>query len=353
MSAAEREAPRLPASGTRLEARPVHAEETAVVHMGDLARRRPGPLSDPGAFTPLVILQGEEVAETEVEEPVTGTPLEGYAFPTPGLAPLVASPAPAQSFMGLDDIVRLGTGTLVIPPDVDGAVGPSHILEGLNNDYRTFDKATGGIVTTVSILTFWAPAGGGGYFDPKTLYDPVQQRWIAVALSNAQSATSSIMIGVSQTSDPTGAWNLFRVRADTTGTNWADFPCVGFNKNWIAVNVNLFNVATGAGAGSQCLILDYAQARAGSLVATLVTGTGFCSSPVATYSATEPTLYAPTHLSSASGTYRIDTITGTPGAPIYTVGATRARGLKWQAAGGVILPQAPPLSGASACAPDS
>src|SRR5439155_15199414 len=112
---------------------------------------------------------------------------------------------------------------------------------------------------------------------------------------------------------------------------------------------NLFNVATGAGAGSQCLILDYAQARAGSLVATLVTGTGFCSPPVATYSAPEPTLYAPTHLSSASGTYRIDTITGTPGAPIYTVGATRARGLKWQAAGGVILPQAPPLSGASAC----
>src|SRR5262249_17445759 len=152
---------------------------------------------------------------------------ESYAFPVPGLAPLVASPEPAQSFMGMDDVPRIGVPTIVIPPDVDGAVGPGHILEGLNNNYRVFDKATAPVPSPVSITTFWSATGGSGFFDPKTLYDPVQQRWIAVALSDSRSDTSSIEIAVSQTSDPRGAWFLFRVRADAAGTNWADFPCVG------------------------------------------------------------------------------------------------------------------------------
>src|SRR5262245_35611737 len=322
--AAETDGPRLPPAGARLERHSVRAAESAVVRFAERARLDAARRALSGALAPLVILQGEETVEgqDEAEEPVTGTPPESYAFPVPGLAPLVPSPLPAQSFIGLDDIPRIGTGSITIPPDVDGAVGPDRILEGLNNNYRLFNKATGAVLSTVSIGTFWGPVGGNGPFDPKTLYDPVQQRWIAVALSDARSIASSILVGVSQTSDPNGAWNLFRVPCDTTGVNWADFPCVGFNKNWIAVNVNLFTVAANTNNGASCLILDYAQARAGALVATFATGTGFCSAPVATFSPTEPTLYVPTHLSSASGTYRVDTITGTPAAPVYTVGAT-------------------------------
>ena len=354
--AAEAEPPRLPAAGTRLAGEPARAAASAVVHFGDLARRDALRRALEGALLPLVILQGEAGAESpgaedevEAEEPLTPTPLEAYAFPVPGLAPLVPSPAPAQSFMGLDDIPRVGTATITIPPDVDGAVGADRILEGLNNNYRLFDKATGAILSTVSINTFWAAAGGGPTFDPKLLFDPVEQRWIAVALSDSRSLASSILLGVSQTSDPGGAWNLFRVLGDSSGVNWVDFPNVGFNKNWIAVNVNLFTLSSNTGNGARCLIVDYAQARAGSLVATYANGTGFCSAPVATASPTEPTLYVPTHLSSASGTYRLDTITGTPAAPVYTVGTTRSRGTTWTQPTGAILPQAPPLAGASVC----
>ena len=223
--AAEADAPRLPAGGTRLEARPARVVGSAVVRFADLARADAARRALEGALAPLVILQGEETPEGEGEaEPFTPTPRESYAFPVPGLAPLVPSPAPAQSFKGLDDIPRVGTTSIVIPPDVDGAVGPDKILEGLNNNYRIFDKASGTVSSTVSILTFWAATGGSAVFDPKTLYDPVQQRWIAVALSDARSAASSILIGVSQTSDPSGAWNLYRVLGDSTGVNWVDFP---------------------------------------------------------------------------------------------------------------------------------
>jgi hypothetical protein len=345
------DAPRLPVGGRRLAVQPAPAAGSATVRLGDLARADASRRVLEGALLPLVILQGEETTEggDEALEPLTPTPLESYAFPVPGLAPLVSSPAPAQSFMGLDDIPRVGTNTLTIPPDVDGAVGPDRILEGLNNNYRVFDKATGAILSTVSISTFWAATGAGSVFDPKTLYDPVAQRWIAVALSDAHSTASSILVGVSQTSDPNGAWNLFRVLGDNTGVNWVDFPNVGFNPSWIAVNVNLFTVSSSTANGSRCLIMDYAQARAGTFAGAYANGTGFCSSPVATASATEPTLYVPTHLSSASGTYRLDTITGPVGTPVYTVGATRSRGTTWTQPTGSILPQAPPLSGSGAC----
>ena len=340
-----------PAAGTRLATTPVRAAERALVRFSELARADAARRKLEGPLAPLVILQGEETVEgeAEAEEPLTPAPLEAYAFPVPGLAPLVPSPSPAQSFMGLDDIPRVGTNTITIPPDVDGAVGEDRILEGLNNNYRLFDKASGAILSTVSINTFWAAAGGGPTFDPKTLYDPVNQRWIAVALCDARSTSSSILLGVSQTSDPGAEWNLFRVLADSTGLNWADFPCVGFNGKWIAVNVNLFTVATNAANGARCLIVDYAQARAGGFAAAFATGTGFCSSPVATYSPVEPTLYVPTHLSSASGTYRLDTITGPASAPVYTVGAVRSRGTNWTQPSGSILPQAPPLAGSSVC----
>jgi hypothetical protein len=347
----EAEPPPLPAAGTRLAVRPARAAETAVVRFRDLARADAARRSFEGALAPLVILQGEESAEVEgeAEEPFTPTPLESYAFPVPGLAPLVPSPAPAQSFVGLDDIPRVGTNTLVIPPDVDGAVGADVILEGLNNNYRLYDKASGASLGTTSITTFWAAAGGNGVFDPRVLYDPVQQRWIAVALSDSRSIASSILIGVTQTSDPAGAWTLYRVLADSTGADWADFPSVGFNKNWIAINVNLFTVADNSPHGARCLIVDYAQARAGTLVASYANGTGFCSAPAATRSPTEPTLFVPTHLSSAGGTYRLDTITGAPGSPVYTVGATRSRGVTWTQPLGQILPQASPLAGSSNC----
>ena len=52
--AEEADAPRLPAAGTRLAARPVRAAESAVVHFGDLARADAARRAIEGALTPLV-----------------------------------------------------------------------------------------------------------------------------------------------------------------------------------------------------------------------------------------------------------------------------------------------------------
>ncbi|MFM7231589.1 MAG: Calx-beta domain-containing protein [bacterium] len=349
----ERPSAPLPAAGTRLPLASVRAVESVVVNVGDLAARESAaPAWVGGALTPIAILQGEQRLARPKQpyvEPEVQAPFESYALPAPGPRAFVASPAPSLSFIGLDDIPRVGTSSITIPPDVDGAVGPNHVVETLNNNYRFFNRNTGAVLSTISITTFWTPAGGSGYFDPKILYDPIQQRWIATAVSNAANVASSVLLGISQTNDPTGSWYLYRVLGDSTGVNWADFPCIGYNKNWVAINLNMFSNAANASAGAKCLVVDYPQARAGVFVARYITGTGFCSAPVITESATEETLYAPTHLSSASGTYRLDRITGTPSAPVYTVGTTRSRGLTWAQPSGNILPQAAPLSGTSVC----
>jgi hypothetical protein len=260
--------------------------------------------------------------------------------------PLAPSPAPAQSFLAQEDGPKTGTLNFTIPPSPTGAVGIDKVFTNTNSNYRIHNKATGAPLSTVSIDTFWAASGGSGFFDPQIQYDPYNQRWILAVASNGQTNQSSIEIAVSQTSDPQGSYNLYRfVVAATIGgqISWGDFPMLGFNKNWIGVGYNMFTISTGANNDARILVLDYPSARSGaaSPAATIFTGlSGLCDHPVTTYSATENNLYVVKHISSASGTYRVETITGTPAGPSITVGANKARaGGGWIQPSGDILPQ--------------
>ena len=267
--------------------------------------------------------------------------------------PAIPSPAPASSFLGLDDIPQVGTSISTIPPDTEGTVGPTRVVTTLNNNYRVLDKSTGAIINTVSIGTFWsAVAGVSNPFDPKSVYDPYNNRFIVSAVSNAQSTTSKILIGISSTSDPNGTWTLHGFAACPaaspcgTGTEWwADYPELGFNMNWAAVSVNMFTNATNTFTQTRVLVVNYPQLRTGAVPgATLFTGiiNDFTVVPVVTYSASEPTLYAPNHFSSAGRSYRLNTITGTAAAPVYTQGALKTHFLvsAWVQPLGDILPQA-------------
>jgi hypothetical protein len=243
----------------------------------------------------------------------------------------------------------IGTSLIVIPPDTQGAVGLDHVFTTLNNNYVVQSKTTGAVLNAVSMDTFWSGIGATNPFDPRVEYDPYNNRWIVSAVSDAQSPNSSVLVGVSQTGDPAGLYFTFRIDADDSDTNWADFPVMGFNKNWVAININTV-ADPGPGIPNKTFILNYPQLRAGALGGTAFSGSAICASPVITYSPTENTLYVATHLSSAGASYRLETITGTPAAPVYTLGVVKTRpGGGWTQPSGQILPQAPPLVGASAC----
>ena len=276
--------------------------------------------------------------------------------PIESVGPNVVSPSPSQSFLGQEDGPKVGTSTFNIPPDTNGAVGLDKIFSNTNPNYRVQNKATGAALSTVSSDTFWASSGGSGFFDPQIVYDPYNNRWILAMASNSGTANSSIEIAVSQTSDPSGSYNVFRFVVGCAGGaagcnvqgEWADFPMLGFNKNWIAVSMNIFQiVGTGAGGAQlnnndKTLVVDYPAARAGTATATLFSGAaiGFCNYPVQTHSGTENTLYLAQHLSSGGATYKISTITGTSSAPTFTLGVTLTRpGGGWTQPGGDNAPQ--------------
>jgi len=285
-------------------------------------------------------------------------PDEPLATPSPG-APespaqsFVSSPSPTSSFMGLEDIPMVDSSYIVIPPDVGGAVGQTRVMDGHNNNYRILDKSTGSVVSTVGTATFWAPSGEtalNGLTDPREMYDPYNNRWIAV-MQTVTTGAGDILVGVSQTSDPAGNWNLYRFAMGAT----IDFPTVGFNKNWIVIGINAYGHGPNPTfAHGLTLVVNYPQARAGTGSGTLFTqasGTHFCSAPCVTYSSTTDTMYVVTHLASTGATYEFDRITGTAAAPVYTVlqaSLTRPGG-GWAQPGGNSLPQSPPNAGTSAC----
>jgi len=318
----------------------IKAISSAVVNFDALARREA--LGRVPEVRPLVREEEENEMGEEPGASLFAPPAGPLPYSKIPVQPNVASPAPISSFMGLDDIAMVDSSYIIIPPDVAGGVGPSKVMSAHNNNYRIFDKATGAVLSTVGTATFWASvvqaSERASLTDPRVTYDPINNRWI-VGMQTFTSGAGKMLIGVSQTSDPQGAWNLYNFNSAQS----IDFPELGFNKNWIAMNINV-------GSAGICLVIDYPQARAGVGTGTLFTGTGFCSAPCVTLSATEDTLFVPTHLGSAGGTYRVDIITGTPAAPVYAVGVTQARtGGGWTQPSGNQLPQSAPNSGASVC----
>jgi len=239
--------------------------------------------------------------------------------PVGGVAALV--PALGASFQGLGD------NNTTIPPDTMGAVGPNHVMTMLNSQVRIQNR-TGGIISTVSLATFWASVGAlVTPFDPHVVYDTLSNRWIATIDSNPASAGSRLHLAVSTTSDPTAAWTFYSFTADATGVTWADYPGLGINSKWIVITNNMFNVTGNTFAGAKMWVLNKAQAMAGGVLSATIMPTGFSGGsslqPAVTFDAAEPNMYIVDNgWSSGAGAidyFHLSRITGTVNAPVWSL----------------------------------
>jgi subtilisin-like proprotein convertase family protein len=286
---------------------------SVVVNFVELARReslRGVPLSEPKAIRE----PGPGPLPRYISKSAPPTTNEPEAMSASPDAPQVASPAPASSFKALED-----NGTSV-PPDTHGAVGPYHLMVAHNTQLRIQTK-TGGNLSTVTLNEFWSGLGATITFDPRVLYDPYQKRWVITAAADYDSPAASVLVGVSQTSDPTGSWKLYKVDADPSNTLWADYPCIGFNKNWIVVTVNMFTNVRRSFKRTNIYAFDKANLYAFGASAnhTLFEDTtnGFTMVPATTYDNTLSTLYMVEEWDGSS-TLRISKLTGTASAPAYS-----------------------------------
>ena len=163
---------------------------------------------------------------------------------------ILAMPAPASSFAGLD-LQNWGGGW---PPDTHGAVGPSHYIQAVNTSVGIYDKATGSRLAAFTFNNFMGGASGSAcdaynQGDPIVLYDHYSGRWIVSDFAwKATKGPFFECIAVSKTADPvSGGWWFYAVQVASNALG--DYPKLGVWPDGIYMGASMFrNARTYSGA---------------------------------------------------------------------------------------------------------
>jgi hypothetical protein len=193
--------------------------------------------------------------------PSTRGPKVG-ALAVPAPTPVTFSgpdPIAGTPFTGLAQVG--GTVTDVDPPDPWVAVGPEHIVQAVNLDFRMTDRQ-GGHATETSMFDFFQLNLGAYDSDPHVIYDSLHGRWLATEVSwdcipggpdgSSTFGTGYIDFAISRTADPTGVWDLGQIWFDDL---LPDYPAPGTSTDKIGIGVNLFAMTHAASSigGADCV----------------------------------------------------------------------------------------------------
>lgn len=118
-----------------------------------------------------------------------------------------ANRAPLLSFNG-----QSGSG---YPPDPSGAAGPNHYVQAVNTVYRVYNKSGNGVAGPFNLSSLWS--GSNNLGDPIVMYDRHADRWF---ISQFNQNPNRILIAISQTNDPTGAYYAYSF----TMSSFPDYP---------------------------------------------------------------------------------------------------------------------------------
>src|SRR5215475_7762650 len=204
---------------------------------------------------------------------------------------------------------RGGNQFSVEPPDQGMCVGNGMVVEVVNDVFNVYNASTGASVLpdntatnmvsgfprnvnhAVDLNSFYGypPAidrstGVRGQFvtDPSCIFDAQTQRFFLVSLTldsqvpgpcqGVFSCVNHLDLAVSQTSDPTGGWNIYRINVTNSGANiggvnpgpyLGDYPHIGADANGIYLTVNAYPWHANGFGGAQVFALSKAQLAAG------------------------------------------------------------------------------------------
>ncbi|HYK96996.1 MAG TPA: hypothetical protein VEU77_01255 [Candidatus Acidoferrales bacterium] len=237
-------------------------------------------------------IQSPEFAPADPAE--AGSPEPGRSFTassgfvidgiTVDTANTKSQPTVQSSFLGLNHrqqrLANGGNQFSLEPPDQGLCAGNGFVLESVNDVLRVFDGSGTPLTGVVDLNTFYGYApqfnrttGIEGPFvtDPSCLYDQQRQRWFHVVLTLEVVPTTGQFTGrnhldlaVSQTSDPRGSWNIYRLAAQDDGTEGTpnhhclpgapratktnpnacigDFPHIGADQNGFYITTNEYDL---------------------------------------------------------------------------------------------------------------
>lgn len=101
------------------------------------------------------------------------------------------------------------------PPDPTGAVGPNHYVHAVNFVVKIFDKTGNLLAGPTTLGSFLGTGSSNG--DPIVLYDQLVDRYF---VSQFQFSNNGLVIGISETNDPTGAYFVYEFPLDA----FPDYP---------------------------------------------------------------------------------------------------------------------------------
>src|SRR5207249_7505330 len=112
------------------------------------------------------------------------------------------SPSPYTNFLALAR-PGLPINRRFFVPDTEGTVGGAFVMSMLNSEVQ-IQTRRGGSVTKVLLTNFWASTNitetfdfSQYPFDPRVVFDPYSQRWIAVSGVDFGMISSGVLIGIS------------------------------------------------------------------------------------------------------------------------------------------------------------
>ena len=156
------------------------------------------------------------------------------------------------------------------PPDTNGAVGATQYVQWVNESFAVFNKSTGNAVAgpiagnqLFQSLGSTHPCAVNNDGDPIAQYDKANNRWILTQFSVTNGGTIGYWqcVAVSQTSDATGAYNVYAYRQP----NFNDYPKFGVFNGVYFATYNMFSGNSFAGA--RLCAYDGAAMRAGGAAA--------------------------------------------------------------------------------------
>jgi hypothetical protein len=229
------------------------AEQSPAVHSAHLPSLR-------GAMA-----QTEGIGAEHRVRPLRQIPL----VDAPGQAadPVVQGAGPTAAVsagLGFDGINAgaFGTTSRYAPPDTTGAVGATQYVQWVNVSLAVYDKATGAkVMGPVAGNTLFQPLGGAcatsNDGDPVVQYDKAAGRWVLSQFAvPGGSAGYWQCVAVSQTSDATGAYNLYAFQYSMMN----DYPKMGVWPDGYYVTFNMF---TSTFQGAKVCAYDRAAMLAG------------------------------------------------------------------------------------------
>src|SRR5438128_7932554 len=254
---------------------------------------------------------GAEVALTSKLDSRVQRGGRGMLLTEPGsVSPTPAAAVPVLSFEGLHFGTNGPYTNRLTPPDVQVAVGLSHVVEMVNVLGRVSTKQ-GVEVQTFPLSTFFGVPSTDFISDPKVHFDTASGRWFA---SIAGVTTGSVLLEVSATDDPTGSWNSYRV---STITGCADQPLLGFSDLVVIVSANDFSSCTSGNPsylGVQYWVLNKTDLLSGAVARTMSFGpdpTLFSVHPVQSLRSTDTEFMVSTG-SGPTSTLTLFSVTGVP-----------------------------------------